>query len=162
MGRCETATASIGVKILLSNLISQMNENNFNLVLELLRYGLIEDQNDYFHEVYSNIMCKFNELVETDFNECKKYLTEQFTSNGSYHKSRSSAPAIPTLDKGRLIDQILLVPIKDILNIERWGYDRDGSNCVSRKLDFDLSLDIERYKDIENLEIVFILGQHAG
>ena len=162
MGRYETATASIGVKILLSNLMSQMNENNFNLILELLRYGVIEDQNDYFHEVYSNIMFNFNKLVETDFNECKKYLIEQFTSNGSYHKSRSSAPAIPTLDKGRLIDQILLVPIKDILNIERWGYDRDSSNCVSRKLDFDLSLDIERYKDIENLEIVFILGQHTG
>lgn len=162
MGRCETATASIGVKILLSNLISQMNETNFNLIIELLHKGLIEDQNDYFHEVYSDIIFKFNKLVLTDFNECKKYLTEQFISNGSYYKLRSIAPAIPTLDKGRLIDQILLVPIKDILNIERWGYNRDGSNCVSRKLDFDLSLNIERYKDIENLEIVFILGQHTG
>ena len=162
MGRCETATASIGIKILLSDLMSQMNETNFNLIIELLRKGLIEDQNDYFHEVYSDIIFKFNKLVQTDFNECKKYLTEQFISNGSYYKLRSIAPAIPTLDKGRLIDQILLVPIKDILNIERWGYNRDGSNCVSRKLDFDLSLDIEKYKDIDNLEIVFILGQHAG
>lgn len=162
MGRCETATASIGIKILLSDLMSQMNETNFNLIIELLRKGLIEDQNDYFHEVYFDIIFKFNKLVLTDFNECKKYLTEQFISNGSYYKLRSIAPAIPTLDKGRLIDQILLVPIKDILNIERWGYNRDGSNCVSRKLDFDLSLDIEKYKDIDNLEIVFILGQHAG
>lgn len=162
MGRCETATASIGIKILLSDLMSQMNETNFNLIIELLRKGLIEDQNDYFHEVYSNIIFKFNRLIQIDFTDVKEYFTEQFTSNGSYHKSRSSAPAIPTLDKGRLIDQILLVPIKDILNIERWGYDRDGSNCASRKLDFDLSLDTERYKEIKNFEVVFILGQHAG
>ena len=162
MGRCETATASIGIKIVLSDLITQMNENNFNLIIELLRKGFIEDENDYFHEVYSNIIFTFNEIVQTDFNEHKEYLTNQFTSNGSYHKSRSKFPPIPTLDKGCLLDKILLIPIKDILSIDRWGHDRDSSNCVSRNLDFELSLDTEKYKEIKNFEIVFILGQHAG
>lgn len=162
MGRCETATASIGIKIVLSDLMTQMNENNFNLIIELLRKGFIEDENDYFHEAYSNIIFTFNKILLTDFNENKEYLTNQFTSNGSYYKSRSKFPAIPALDKGLLIDKILLIPMKDILSIDRWGHDRDSSNCVSRKLDFELSLDTEKYKEIKNFEIVFILGQHTG
>ena len=63
MGRCETATASIGIKILLSDLISQINETNFTLITELLHRGFIEDDNDYFNEIYSKITCR-NKLSE--------------------------------------------------------------------------------------------------
>ena len=63
MGRCETATASIGIKILLSDLISQINETNFTLIKELLHRGFIEDDNDYFNEIYSKITCR-NKLPE--------------------------------------------------------------------------------------------------
>jgi hypothetical protein len=31
MGKCETATASVGIRILLSSLIPQMNKKNFPL-----------------------------------------------------------------------------------------------------------------------------------
>jgi hypothetical protein len=44
---------------------------------------------------------------------------------------------------------------------DRWGYARQGTNCVSRPIDFDLSLDIEKYKDIEKYRIVFLLKQHS-
>jgi hypothetical protein len=60
------------------------------------------------------------------------------------------------------LDKPLLVPLEDILTMDRWGHERDGSNCISRPIDFDLSVNIEKYKDIEKTEIVFILGQHAG
>ena len=46
--------------------------------------------------------------------------------------------------------------------MDRWGHDRYGSNCISRPMDFDLSVNIEKYKEIEKTEIVFILGQHSG
>ena len=56
MGRCETSTASIGIKILLSELVLQINEKNFNLIKEMLNNGFIEDQNQYFNEVYQIII----------------------------------------------------------------------------------------------------------
>jgi hypothetical protein len=49
MGMCETATASIGIKILLSDLILQIKENNVTQIKEMLYYGFIEDDNDYFN-----------------------------------------------------------------------------------------------------------------
>lgn len=160
MGKCETATASIGIKILLSDLTLQINENNFTIITELLHRGFIEDDNDYFNEIYLTIT-QINELPENHL-DLKKYLINEFTNNGSYHKSKGDSIVIPTLDKGCLLDKALLVPLKDILTMDRWGHNRDGSNCISRPMDFDLSVNIEKYKEIEKTEIVFILGQHSG
>jgi hypothetical protein len=160
MGRCETATASIGIKILLSDLISQINETNFILIEELLRSGFIEDDNDYFNDVYLTIVGS-NKFTKNAV-ELKEYLTSEFTNKGSYHKSRGNSIVIPTLDKGCLLDKPLLVPFKDILTMDRWGHDRDGSNFISRQIDFDLSVNIENIREFEKTEIVFILGQHAG
>lgn len=162
MGKCETTTASIGIKILLSDLISQINENNCALIKELLRRGYIEDDNDYFNEIYSKIIRRYNFNLPENYLQLKEYLINEFTNNGSYHKSRGETTVIPTLDKGCLLDKALLVPLKDILTMERWGHNRYGSNCSSRPMDFDLSVNIEKYKEIEKTEIVFILGQHSG
>jgi len=158
MGRCETSTASIGIKILLSDLILQINETNFTLIKEILDNGFIEDENDYFNEVYSNII--YDTLPE-NYLDFKEEITNNFTNKGSYHKSRSGA-VIPTIDNGCLLDKYLLFPVKQILKIERWGYDREGTNGCSRQMNFDLSADTEKYKEIEKTEIVFILGQHSG
>lgn len=161
MGRCETATASIGIKILLSDLISQINETNFILIEELLRSGFIEDDNDYFNDVYLTIVGS-NKFTKNAV-EFKEYLTTEFTNKGSYHKSRGYCTIlVPTIDHGCLLDKPLLVPFKDILTMDRWGHERDGSNCISRPIDFDLSVNIENIREIEKTEIVFILGQHAG
>lgn len=161
MGRCETASASIGIKILLSDLVSQINETNFTLILELLRGGYIEDDNMYFNDVFSEIVGGNNR--PTNAVDFKEYVTTEFTNKWSYYKSRGYCTVlIPTIDNGCLLDKPLLVPLKDILTMDRWGHERDGSNCISRPIDFDLSVNIEKYKDIEKTEIVFILGQHAG
>ncbi len=160
MGKCETATASIGIKISLSDLILQINETNCAIITELLHRGFIEDDNDYFNEIYLTITHR-NKLPENHL-ELKEYLIRECTNNGSYHKSKGNSIVIPTLDKGCLLDKALLVPLKDILTMDRWGHDRDGSNCISRPMDFDLSVNIEKYAEIENKEIVFILGQHSG
>jgi hypothetical protein len=126
----------------------------------MLNYGFIEDNNDYFNEIYSIIIGKY--ILQENCIELKEYLINEFTNNGSYHKSHGSSSVIPTLDKGCLFNKYLLVPVKRILSLERWGYDRDGANCISRPIDFDLSVNIEEYKEIEKIEIVFILGQHSG
>ena len=47
MGRSEEATASIGIKILLSDLVEQLNETNMTLIREMLYNGRIEDNNGF-------------------------------------------------------------------------------------------------------------------
>ena len=141
MGKCETAAASVGIKISLSDLIVQLNETNFDLIQEMLHDGFIEDENNSLNDVYYPIIwC-------TPFNgnslEYKEYL-------------------LTTLKKNHCLDKNLLLPVKEILQTDRWGYDRSGTNGMSRPIDFDLSVPIEKYKDIEKIQIVFIIKQHSG
>ena len=110
----------------------------------MLDNGFIEDENDYFNNMYSNIVNR-NDLSKN----YKEQLTQYFKLNDS------------SVGSGCLFDKFLLVPVKQILKTDRWGYDRSGSNCVSRQIDFDLSVNIEKYKEIEKKEIVFILGQNS-
>jgi len=62
------------------------------------------------------------------------------------------------------MDKELLLPIKQILQTDRWGYDRYEKNGSYHPLDFDLSLsiEIEKYKEIEKYMIVFIQEQYSG
>lgn len=138
MGKCETATASIGFKILLSDLILQINEHNFYLIKEILHDGFIEDDNDYFNQSYENII--YNNKLPTHFLEFKEQII---------------------IDLGVLFHKHLLVPVKRILHTTRWGYDRCGTNSSSIPIDFDLSVNIEKYKEIEKTEIIFILSQSS-
>lgn len=160
MGKCESVIASIGIKIILSDLILQINEANFDLIRTMLDDGCIEDENDSFNEAYTNII--WNDDMPQDASHAKEYLIHAFTNHGTYHRSRSSNVAIPTLDHGCLFDKELLVPLKKLLSCDRWGYDREGTNATSRSIDFDLSIDTDPYKNIEKRKIVFILKQHSG
>lgn len=166
MGKCETATASLGIIILLSDLVSQINEINFTLIKKMLYDGCIEDCNGYFNEAYKNILGYDDgdiELPET-YNEFKVYVTKEFKLHGSYYKTKFSSKVEPDLSHGCLWDQELLIPIKEILETERWGYERYGCNSLSRELDFDLSVDLEEYKkhNIEKYKVVFMIKQHSG
>jgi len=164
MGKCESCTASIGIKILLSDLILQINETNFNLIREMLNDGFIEDQNDYFNEVYNNIIdCDELDPENLTYNYLivKEYLINIFKINGSLSKSKFSDEVNSSLKNGCLFDKDLLIPIKNILNTERWGYDRIGINANSRSIDFDLSVDFDKYKEIKKIKIVFILNQNT-
>ena len=163
MGKSETASAGIGIKILLSELIIQINETNFNLIKKMLYNGFIEDSNDYYNEAYKNIIgygVSDTELPE-DYLAFKKYVTEQFKLNGSYYKSKFSSKVEPDLSNGCLFEKELLVPIKEILETERWGYERYGVNSASRPLDFDLSVDLEKYAEIKNFTTIFLLKQSS-
>jgi len=164
MGKSETATASIGIKILLSDIISQINETNFSLIKKMVYDGCIEDSNGYYNEAYKNILGygeDDNELPE-DYLEFKNFLINEFKTKGSYYKSKFSSKVEPDLKDGTLFERYLLVPVKDILETERWGYERYGVNSASRPLDFDLSVELTKYQDIKNFNVVFFVKQHSG
>jgi len=156
MGMCDTSTASIGIKILLSDLILQMNETNIELIKKMLCKGCIEDSNGFFNETFKQIVgyeYEENELPEECL-QCKEYLINEF-------KNKYTGDVTSDL-KRYLFDKELLVPIKDILSTDRWGYNRRGINSLSRPLDFDLSVSTEEYKEINNFNIVFFIRQDTG
>lgn len=162
MGKSESATATIGIKILLSDLVMQINETNFNVIKQMLEKGFIEDENEFFNEVFENIIWYENVIGNTNWLDVKRYLISELQNKGSIMKYKFSTRAEPTLDNGCLFDKHLLVPVKNLLETCRWGYDRNGTNCNSRPMDFDLSVDLEKYKDIEKFETVLILLQQSG
>jgi hypothetical protein len=161
MGRSATAAASLGIRILLSDLVLQIDETNFGLIKEMLCSGCIDDSNDYYNEAYKNIV-KYDDKVPETYLEFKEYMVGKFRNNGSYYKSKFDNNVRIDLSHGCLLERHLLVPVKDILETERWGYDRTGTNSASRALDFDLSMDLDKYKEIKYFETVFIVSQHAG
>jgi hypothetical protein len=56
MGKCDGATASIGIKISLSDLVLQLNETNMDLIIEMLTNGFIEDDNEFLNEEFYGIL----------------------------------------------------------------------------------------------------------
>ena len=147
MGKCETATALIGLKILVSQLLSQINETNFNLIKEMLYDGFIEDENDFLDQVYNEIINSSN--IPNNYLEFKEYLEKEFNKKNKIYDDI-------------IFDKELLVPIKEILSTDRWGYERYGTNSKSCPIDFDSSVDVDKYKDIKNYSIVFIVKQSSN
>jgi DNA-directed RNA polymerase beta' subunit len=160
MGKSETAIASIGIKIKLGELVSQINETNFALITEMLRDGSIEDENDTFNDVYDEIIN--SNILDGDYLDVQESLIEEFKNRGMNILYKFSDKVEHTLCAGCLFDKTLVIHIKDIAEMTRWGYDRYGRNCVTVPMDFDLSVDTEKYKDIEKKEIAFILQQYSG
>lgn len=154
------AEAFIGIKILLSDLILQINETNFHIIKRMLCDGYIDDSNEYYNEVYDEIIQR--ERGIDDYIDClkfKEYLTHEFKSRGSYLKSKHSSQIINDVSQGCLFDKMLLVPVKKIISTERWGYDRYGINGTSTPLDFDLYVSTEQFKDINHITKVFMIKQ---
>jgi hypothetical protein len=160
MGKCETSTTSIGIKILLSDLILQINETNVDLIKEMLNDGFISDKNEHYNDAYTDIIWCSD--LPKNYLELKEYLEQEFKKNGSYLHVRDSNKIEPDLRNGCFLEKELLLPIKKILETDRWGYNREGRNGSYRPIDFDLSVDIDKYKEIEKYTIVFIIEQYSG
>jgi hypothetical protein len=164
MGKCEIASAAIGIKILLSDLILQINETNFNLIKKMLYDGCIEDSNGYYNEVYKIIIGseETNDELPEGYLEYKEFLISQFKNNGSYYKFKFTTEINPDLTGGCLFEKELLIPIKQILETERWGYGRYGVNSAARPLDFDLSVDLKVFEEIKHFNLIFMIKQYSG
>jgi len=153
----KTSTASIGIKILLSDLILQINEKNFNIIKEILNNGFLEDENDTFNEVFYKII--LNLKYDLDYIDFKEYLTNEIKKCITL---RASSTMLVMTDASSLFDKVFLFPVKEILTTQIYGYDSNaGTNSISRKMDFDLSINIDKYKEIKNIEIVFILSHYS-
>ena len=74
MARSEYAKASIGIKILLSDLIQQINKDNWNLIKEMLENGFIEDENEYFNDVYQKI--QNSDQISGNWKKSKKFISD--------------------------------------------------------------------------------------
>jgi hypothetical protein len=161
MGKCETSTLSAGIKILLSDLVLQINETNVDLIKEMLNNGFISDENEHYNDTYSDIIWG-NDLPE-NYLEYKDFLEQAFKNNGSYLHVRNSNKIEPDVRNGYLWERELLLPIKNILETSRWGYDRYGRNGSYSPINFmTSSLDMEKYQEIEKFTIVFIIEQNSG
>lgn len=169
MGRSETATASLGIKILLSDLLDQLNETNVVLIRKMLFNGSIEDSNEFYNETYRRITyydeynLSNNYVLPDDYIELKEHLTTQFTTHGSLLKSNSNFinKDIPDFSNGSLLEKELLVPIEEILSNRRWGYNREGVNAASTPY-YNISPNLEEYKSLTNFKVVFIIIQDAN
>jgi len=153
MGRCESAFASIGIKILLSDLVSQINVTTMHLIKKMLYDGCIEDSNDFYNQAFEQIIG--DNGVEENAEEFKEYLTRKFTERVGHNDS--------------LLERYLLVPVEQLVSNDRWGWSREGTNAMSSPLeDFadDLPNQIaafkETYKEIKNFTFVFMIKQYAG
>lgn len=70
--------------------------------------------------------------------------------------------AVAVTDDSSLFHEVFLFPIKKILTTQIYGYDSNSrTNSISRKMNFDLSVNIDKYKEITNFDIVFILAHHS-
>ena len=154
MGRCESAFASIGIKILLSDLVSQINATTMNLIKKMLYDGCIEDSNDDWNTAFEQIIG--DDGVEENETAFKEYLTSKFTARVGHNKDS-------------LLERYLLVPMEELVSNDRWGWSREGTNAMSSPFeDFadDLPNQIavfkEKYKEINNFTFVFMIKQYAG
>jgi hypothetical protein len=166
MGRSEEATASIGIKILLSDLVEQLNETNTTLIREMLYNGRIEDENGFYNETYMRIIYYDDCNLPENHLVLKQHLLEQFKKNGSLLKSKYSNEVKSDLHEGTLLERYLLVPVEQIVSNERWGYNREGTNAMSvpfiNTFTEGLVASLEKYKDIKHYKVVFMITQNAG
>jgi len=154
MGRCESACASIGIKILLSDLVSQINATTMNLIKKMLYDGCIEDSNEVYNRAFEQIID--DDGIEENAEVFKEYLTSKFTER--VYKGDS------------LLQRYLLVPVEELVSNDRWGWTREGTNAMSTTMGtfLDDLPDIlstafkETYKDINNFTFVFMIKQYAG
>ena len=165
MGRSEEASASIGIKILLSDLVEQINETNMTLIREMLYNGRIEDSNGFYNETYMRIVYYDDYNLPDNHLALKEHFLEQFKKNGSLMKSKYSNEVKADLHEGSLLEKELLVPVEELVSNTRWGYNREGTNAMSAPFsnftEEELALKMEKYKDIKNYKVVFMITQRA-
>ena len=158
MGRCESASASIGIKILLSDLVSQINATTMHLIKKMLYDGCIEDSNDFYNQAFEQIIG--DDGVEKNAEEFKEYLTSKFTER----------VRMIGMSDDPLLERYLLVPLEELVSNDRWGWSREGTNAMSATMGtfLDDLPDIlstafkETYKDINKFTFVFMIKQYAG
>jgi hypothetical protein len=150
MGKSETATAFIGIKIKFVELVNLLNEDNFKSINSIFNYAIIEDENEHYNDNYQEMLSKmyiYKNNYEDNIIKFDKYKQELMTYE-------------------YIFDYKLLIPVHEILSTTRWGYDRDGINSSSMEINDAMKIINKKipneYKFLSNYPIVFILQQASG
>lgn len=169
----ESIRTTIGIKILLRDIVEQIDNINFEQIKEILNSGFIEDENRNFNKKYREIIWS-NELHEYIDNaeKYKKIINDLLKESGTYDKISE------TLAYGSLLEKHLLVPIKDILDMCKTNSysncDNDINNynveekfnTKSRDIDFNILTiqnDInKKYKYITKYKIVVAMIHYTS
>lgn len=177
MGRSETVTSSIGIRIALKDLINSINEDNYKQIKkEFLTYeSLIDDDNDSYNSIYSLIIhgdISDDYKCDQNYKEYKEYLETNCRKYGNINIYKNGEEKKCTYDKddeNNLYNQCVLIPQQKLLSTERYGYDRNGTNGSSVKVEkFNLNDIYKNINDkmtslnIKNYAIVFIVSQHSS
>ncbi len=141
--KTESVNISIGYKIKVSEIIDKLDESTFEICKIFLHSGRIEDEKSSLNSTYLFII---QNNKNNDVESYKAYLETYFPRENITNIS--------------LHEQFLLIPIYEILNMSRKGYDRYGINTKSINLHeiknlFDPKINNETMKDFE-YEIVMI------
>lgn len=118
MEKKESIFISIGYKIKIEEILEKLNENTFELCKLFFKYGRIEDEksslnNTYFFLIQNN--------KSTDYESYKQYMIKHFTNKNNLNQSLS--------------DNFLLIPIYEILQMNRKDYQIFGINTKSINLE---------------------------
>jgi len=156
MGRSDTATVTVGIKIQLSTLIEQINDDNLVSIQNMLENGFIDDENGEMNTGLRDLVYGIKKSCNAQGKDAAHYkniLKEDFDIG-----SRSNGP---------LWNEHILIPEDRLLHTTRWGYQREGYNGTSRNMDFDMrSIEArinDKYKNIiTGYTVALILLQSGG
>jgi hypothetical protein len=172
MGYGESACIYIGIKIKISTLIKQINDENFHYIKQMLLDGEFENsqEENKLHDIVKIYLKNNNSKKKKD----KKDEEDEEGEENDYEDERfiKSIKDIEicktALKKLNSYNDFLLIPNEKHIIIENDAYwDECGSMSVSRDLDFDINaikndIDNECKKYIKGYKIVMILNQSGG
>jgi len=163
MGRCEFSKCSVGLRIKLRKLVEQMSENNVEMIHKLMNKGFIDDSNGFKDEVFREVLHGVGDWKNCD--EAKDYLLETLGKRGDKSKSRYSNKVEENLAEGTLLEQSLLCHVVELIQTDRWGYEREGTNGTFAELPniAEAEKEVQKaYKGLERFKVVLVLQQHSG
>ena len=184
MGQSDEITVSIGIQIPIKALLDAINSDNYEAIKnEIFTYhSFIEDSNNCYNEIFQTIIeggnpgeRNYKDMDTWTWEEYKNHLTKMFQSYGDIHYNKCSPHSEIQLytpeDPDNLYHQQLLVPHEVVIDSERWGYSRVGTNGSSCQLqtpilDFTKTAkeidDKMKKLEISNYSLSLILKQHTG
>ena len=146
MGHSEDVTVSLGMSIVVHDLLACMTSENFETIRDeyLGEDSFIADENQDYNSQFRTILEGRTPFTRKEidptilsYEQYKQYLVESFSRYGDCQHSRSGSEIqiYEAKDAGNLYNQTLLIPHDTLVNTERWGYNREGQNGQSCPLD---------------------------
>lgn len=137
MGNITSKYVYSGIKILLSELISQTDELNFDLIINMLYNGHMHSNyyDENFHRIFGK--CAY---------DYKNY-------NGGISRFKEDLELKLNKFNDEILNEYLLLPIKYIASSSDF---MSSEHYTPHEINFDLLIDIEKYKEIKNIDIIFI------